>query len=138
MFKKSFALTAAALVAGVMAFSGTGTASAAHRMFIPPMGGGMGPMHQHVMSGRMGVFHRGGDDWWRHQHHDHDRNFVFLGLGYPYGGYGYDDYYYPSYSYGYAGNAHERWCLAHYRTYDPASDTYIGTDGYRHYCRSYY
>ncbi len=26
-------------------------------------------------------------------------------------------------------------CLARYSSYDPDSDTYIGYDGYQHYCR---
>ncbi len=34
------------------------------------------------------------------------------------------------------GSAHVRWCLDHFRTYDVASDTYLGFDGYRHRCNS--
>lgn len=151
MFRKSLALSAAAVVAGVMALSGAGTANAERLMFIPRMGGGMamhgpmmhGPMmHSPMMGSRMGMrtFHRGGDNdwWWRHRHHDHD--FAFFGLGFaPYYDYGYDDYYYPSYSYAYAGS-HVRWCLDHYRTYNPRTNSFIGSDGYRHACigRSYY
>jgi uncharacterized protein YcfJ len=30
---------------------------------------------------------------------------------------------------------HVRRCLAHYRTYDPATDTYLGYDMQRHYCQ---
>ncbi|MEJ2376948.1 MAG: BA14K family protein [Pseudolabrys sp.] len=26
------------------------------------------------------------------------------------------------------------WCEQHYRSYDPASQTYLGYDGYRHHC----
>jgi hypothetical protein len=34
-----------------------------------------------------------------------------------------------------SGSWHVRRCLDRYRSYDPYSDTYIGRDGYRHYCR---
>ena len=27
-----------------------------------------------------------------------------------------------------------RWCMRHYRSYDPRSRTYLGYDGYRHNC----
>lgn len=29
---------------------------------------------------------------------------------------------------------HEERCFAKYKSYDPYSDTYLGYDGYRHYC----
>lgn len=35
----------------------------------------------------------------------------------------------------YRGDSHVRWCLNRYRSYDPDSDTYVGYDGRRHYCR---
>jgi hypothetical protein len=139
MFRKSLALTAAAVVAGVMALSGAGTALAARPIFIPPMGGtGMQrPMiHSPMMSGStsgMNTFHHGDSNWWwRRHHHHHDRDFVFLGLGFP----AYDDDYY--YNSGY--DAHVQWCLDHYRTYDPRTNSFIGRDGYRHACigRYYY
>lgn len=31
--------------------------------------------------------------------------------------------------------SHEARCEARYRSYDPASDTFVGLDGDRHYCR---
>jgi hypothetical protein len=139
MLKKSLALTAAAVVAGVMALSGSGTANAMRPIFIPRMHGGM-PMHRPMMQAPMmgshmngtHMFHSGDGDWWRRRHHHHDRDFAFLGFGFPYD----DDYYYPSYS----DDAHVRWCLDHYRTYDPRTNTFIGIDGYRHACigRYYY
>jgi len=50
-----------------------------------------------------------------------------------------DDYYDEGPNYGYGGyNAHVQWCLNRYRSYDPASDTYMGYDGYRHRCRAPY
>ncbi len=35
-------------------------------------------------------------------------------------------------------NAHVRWCLNRYRSYNPRTDQYLGYDGYYHYCRSPY
>ncbi len=31
--------------------------------------------------------------------------------------------------------SHVAYCARKYRSYDPRSDTYLGRDGYRHYCR---
>ena len=33
------------------------------------------------------------------------------------------------------GSWHVRRCLNRYASYDPDSDTYVGRDGYSHYCR---
>ena len=33
------------------------------------------------------------------------------------------------------GSWHVRRCFDRYSSYDPDSDTYVGYDGYRHYCR---
>ncbi|WP_346914282.1 BA14K family protein [uncultured Roseibium sp.] len=35
-------------------------------------------------------------------------------------------------------DAHVRWCLNRYRSYNPRTDQYLGYDGYYHYCRSPY
>jgi len=35
---------------------------------------------------------------------------------------------------GYDGSRHVRRCMARYSSYDPDSNTYIGYDGYEHYC----
>lgn len=35
----------------------------------------------------------------------------------------------------YDGSWHVRRCMARYASYDPGSNTYIGYDGYPHYCR---
>jgi len=35
---------------------------------------------------------------------------------------------------GYEGSWHVRRCMARYGSYDPGSNTYIGYDGYPHYC----
>jgi hypothetical protein len=69
-----------------------------------------------------------------------------LGYGYPYYGddYAYDDYYdggYPvdqpyvaSPGYVVSGGADPAYCAQRYRSYDPASGTYLGYDGLRHPC----
>ena len=36
------------------------------------------------------------------------------------------------------GSAHVQWCLNRYRSYDPASDSFLGYDGFRHRCISPY
>ncbi|WP_245451785.1 BA14K family protein [Mesorhizobium waimense] len=41
----------------------------------------------------------------------------------------------PVYVEDYGDSRHVRRCLARYASYDPYSDTYVGYDGYRHYCR---
>jgi BA14K-like protein len=43
------------------------------------------------------------------------------------------DYYYAP-GYAYAPGRSVRWCMRHYRSYDPGSGTYLGYDGYRHAC----
>ena len=49
---------------------------------------------------------------------------------------------YPAYAYrtypAYAGNGHVAWCESTYRSYNPATDTYTGYDGYLHRCVSPY
>ena len=90
---------------------------------------------------------------------DHDRHFgrgAFIGglavggaLGYDYGypyyygdDYAYDDGYYdtgPGYAvsspgYEVSGVADPAYCAQRYRSYDPASGTYLGYDGLRHPC----
>ena len=64
--------------------------------------------------------------------HRHDENYLI----WPLIGYSTDTYepeYAPPEAYAY-DDAHVSWCSAHYATYDPASDTYMGYDGYRHLC----
>ena len=34
--------------------------------------------------------------------------------------------------------AHIEWCLSRYRSYNPATNTYTGYDGYQHECRGPY
>jgi|SwirhisoilCB2_FD_contig_31_27954879_length_428_multi_9_in_0_out_0_1 hypothetical protein len=98
----------------------------------------------------------GGGNWDYKRHHHNGGywrggNFIapFLlggaigyGLGqsyYPNGyGYGYDyDYGYAP-SYGYGGNAHVQWCASHYRTYNPATNTFFVRPGVPRVCVSPY
>jgi hypothetical protein len=55
----------------------------------------------------------------------------YYGGGY-YDGYGYDGYGYASEAPVYDSNA--AYCIQRFRSYDPASGTYLGNDGYRHSC----
>ncbi len=48
--------------------------------------------------------------------------------------YGPSPYYAPGYAYEPAGGPDVAWCAQHYRSYDPASGTFLGYDGYRHPC----
>jgi hypothetical protein len=87
-------------------------------------------------------------------HHGHSRGVGLAAglaaggaLGYAYGGYSapytYPDYSNDSYAYdgydGYSGSvasndADASYCAQRYKSYDPASGTYLGRDGLRHPC----
>src|ERR1035437_6120520 len=61
--------------------------------------------------------------------------------GYGYDGYGYDGYGYDGYgdvdAYAYEAPVDDSavaYCVQRFRSYDPASGTYLGNDGYRHPC----
>ncbi len=95
---------------------------------------------------------RGGHGF--HHHHGFGPGFGFAAglaagsaLGYGYGGYYSDPYYYDDYAYndyyddgypaaGYvvSGGMDPAYCAQRYRSYDPASGTYLGYDGLRHPC----
>ena len=54
-----------------------------------------------------------------------------------YGGGYYDGYGYDGYGYGYEAPVYDSsvaYCVQRFRSYDPASGTYLGNDGYRHPC----
>ena len=92
--------------------------------------------------------HRGDHD----RHHGHGGQFGLAAglaagsaLGYGYGGYDDPDTYNDSYAYddpgsdGYSGSvvsssADPSYCAQRYKSYDPASGTYLGRDGLRHPC----
>ena len=56
--------------------------------------------------------------------------------------YAYAPYYYsaPAVTYAapYGYNSHVAWCQAHYRSYNTATDTFLGYDGKYHYCQAPY
>jgi hypothetical protein len=98
------------------------------------------------------VGQRPGGGWnggYRH-HHRHGGGFwpgvaVGVGLGSTYGYYGSSDPYYYDNSYGYyddttvaeappVGDDSVAYCMQRYKSYDPASGTYLGYDGQRHPC----
>ncbi len=62
------------------------------------------------------------------------------GFGYYYGGYWYARPYWrvpaPVPRPRAYGGRHVRWCLNHYRTYNPATNLFVGHDGRHHPCRS--
>ena len=76
----------------------------------------------------------------RKEHRRHDRDH---GYGYGYGcGYydcGYDlSQGYPGPEYGYNVDTHVQWCASHYRTYNPATNTYWAKRGVQKICHSPY
>lgn len=95
-----------------------------------------------------------GDKAGVHYRRNHDRNYErhSRDLGrrygknrhhnkYYYGIYGYPDGSYSSenqYYYSSSNGNHVRWCVNRYRSYDTSTDTYLGSDGYWHRCRSPY
>jgi hypothetical protein len=116
------------------------------------MGGGHGGGGFHG-GGMGGGFHGGGFAGRGGYGHGYGRGLAFAGglavgsaLGYGYGGY-YGDGYYADNGY-YDGNygngqpyvaasgppADSAYCAQQYRSYDPASGTYLGYDGLRHPC----
>ena len=72
------------------------------------------------------------DNHWNHRHHRGFNEFgVFVDPLIIGGGYGYGSGYY-----GGSGSAHVRWCLDHYRSYNPEDNTFVGYDGDVHFCHS--
>jgi hypothetical protein len=76
---------------------------------------------------------------------DQDNSYAQGGYRGDYGGYGYRSGYgnYYNYSTGWGGGyvgvsapggGANAWCQAHFRSFDPASGTYLGFDGARHSC----
>src|SRR5216684_5593082 len=134
---------------GGMHIGGVGGAQAS-------IGGRVGSVNGGNFAGRTGrgdgQFAQGGYRGDHDRHHRHGREFGFAAglaagsaLGYGYGGY-YDPYYYnddsayndPGYD-GYSGSVvssgtDPSYCAQRYKSYDPASGTYLGRDGLRHPC----
>jgi hypothetical protein len=131
-----------------------GGGAVAHRGAVG-VGGGAAGYRGAVGVGGGAIGYRGGVNGWGH---DYYRPGVGLAAGavvggaiaasqYGYGGYGYGygqgpgyygndpGYYSTGYSTGYApGGQDASYCVQRYRSYDPASGTYLGNDGRRHPC----
>jgi len=86
--------------------------------------------------GYKGGKHHYGNWAWRGHHRRHFRGRYFVGYPYYYGAY-YPSYYYDDDYYyddgGYSDDGVAR-CAARYRSFDPASGTFLGNDGRRHLC----
>lgn len=89
--------------------------------------------------------HHDGNHHHGSKHHDHNHNYYYngywydwpwwlvgTGVGLYYGGYYDQPIYYDN------GDDHTAWCMRRYRSYNPATDTFIGYDGYAHRCISPY
>ena len=107
-----------------------------------------------VRPGAGGGVVAGGGNWsggrWhggRHHHHHHHGGFwpgfaIGAGIGSAYGYYGNNYYYDDPYYYDdtvvaaapLAGDDAVAYCMRRYKSYDPASGTYLGYDGQRHPC----
>ncbi len=82
--------------------------------------------------------YRGHHLYWRHPHYRYHRP----GYSYYYGGWWYArPWWYipaPRAVPHYSGSRHVNWCLSRYRSYNPATDMYLGFDGRYHRCLSPY
>lgn len=85
----------------------------------------------------------GGGRHWHHGRHWRGPGLGFatglaLGSAWAYPGYGYyDPYYSDTYAYtddAYVGDNAVAYCMQRFKSYDPASGTYLGYDGQRHPC----
>jgi hypothetical protein len=75
---------------------------------------------------------------WYGYGYDYDYDPGYYGYGYG-PGYGYTDYGYSGYGYGPGGYVETpdrdvSYCMSRFKSYDPASGTYLGYDGIRHLC----
>jgi hypothetical protein len=119
--------------------------------FRPTPGSGGSPV---VSGGRQGNYYAGGGSGYRgggYRHHHRGGGFwpgvavgAGIGFGSGYGYYGSPSYYDDSYGYYDDGvvaagppvgdDDAVAYCMQRYRSYDPASGTYLGNDGRRHPC----
>ena len=74
-------------------------------------------------------------DWYVGCSYRYHRPYVAFPLVFGFGAYDYYDY-----DYGYAGvgSAHVRWCLRHYRSYNPRTNLWVSYSGILHQCNSPY
>lgn len=139
-----FSSVAAALIGGAMTLSGTAPVSA----LTLPGAAVAAPADTAVVEK---VHSRRGDRDRRYDRRRHGQRYSHRRPGYNhrYGGYYYSSPWWigPSISFGLRvpsygtpsyGGGHVEWCYNRFRSYDAASDTYLGYDGYRHRCNSPY
>lgn len=102
------------------------------------MGGGGGGGRWAGGGGRGGRWAGGGYGHGGYGHYRHRRYGYGYGFAYgaaPYLPYGYNDYYEDEPVYEVAPQSgDDAYCAQRYRSYDPASGTYLGYDGARHPC----
>jgi hypothetical protein len=133
---------------------GTAIAPSGDRGFRSGAVGGSGVVQPGVSGGRIaGSTYQGGSyqgGVYRHHHRHHGGGFwpgfavgTGIGIGSTYGYYGSPSYYDDSYGYyddsvvaaaPLADDDAVAYCMQRYRSYDPASGTYLGNDGLRHPC----
>jgi hypothetical protein len=139
------AVLAAALLAGVAApatAAAPASKAALRAVAVRPTGPRASPIQYYG-----GRYYDDRYDWWYFTHplpefgYGYDWRYGYSPYPYGYGDYGYYGYgrYYGSYGYGayygydgYGGRA--EWCAWRYRSYDPASGSFLGYDGFIHYC----
>jgi hypothetical protein len=162
MSKFVFSGLAAGVIGGAMLLSGGAPASAvtlpSAAVTLPAEAGMVEEVRSHGRISRRGDHRRySRRDGRRHyDRHRHGPRYSYRRPGFQhyYGGYYYGSPWWtgPSIGFGitvpgvtlglgggYGGrSAHVQWCLNRYRTYDPATDTYIPRVGQRAYCNSPY
>ena len=151
MRKYLFSSVAAGLIGGAMMLSGTAPVSAATLPSPMIAGSGDTAMVEQVRQHRRERARRG-DRARRYDRRRHGQRYSYRrsGFNHYYGGHYYSSPWWNSPGFGFAitvpsvalglggGSGHVEWCLNRFRSYDPASDTYLGYDGYRHRCNSPY
>lgn len=145
MSKFVFSSVAAGLIGGALMLSGSAPASAltlpSPAVSAPAEAGMVEQVHRRDRRARRYDRRRHGPRY------SHRRP----GFRHHYGGYWYSSPWWtgpsigfgitiPGATFGLGGGSsgHVQWCLNRYRSYDPASDTFLGYDGYRHRCNSPY
>jgi len=162
MLRKTILAATAALGLGTLGLMSAGTSASAASMYAPGLNPGIASetsanIHK-VRSNRYWRYDRQRyGDRYRYRHGSFRHYYggyyysrpwwnygsgVSINLGSPYGYGGYyaprPAYYAPRPVYRVAGGGHVQWCLDHYRSYNPNTDTFIGYDGYAHRCNSPY
>ena len=142
MKKLGMSAVAAALLGGAMLLPGSSPAAA---MSLP--GGAVASPGAHSMVEEVGRHRRSDRRARRYDRRRHGARYRYRrpGFHYQYGGYYYANPWWmaaPSIGFGVTipvapvGSPHVDWCLSNFRSYDIATDTYLGFDGYRHRCNS--